>query len=547
MTQSNYEYSISSTEETGLRVLSLKNKKTGIVVNTIIPNNETPVASVVSYVASRYSRSDKSVVDLLNELVEKKTDAVSVMGKIFRAYGHASVADMAYVFVYIENIPSLYASRFFMETNVGAGMERSTRYQDFGKISEFDTIDHYLEDLPLDGAQKLNQVFQDCQKTSHQLYTKWNEKLFTIFQNNYQVDVENKTELAALKARTFDSARAFLPWGGFNKTSLGYVTSAREWSRLIGTFKGIQDPILQEIGEMLEELLAPSSEAQQDLNILPEVDDLIRYTQAEETFETNSVALKNWLHSKGFKYEKEIIKVITSQRVTFLPEYFRGSEKLLFSYMVNMFPDCCESQILNFIRGLTTKDLMTVGQLIFKNHNQHNQLPNIARTGDYWFILDCAYSEMRDLNRHRSFGRYCPWVMNSGKELNASKGMQYILPLYIEALENELRNEFVTDILAYQSKIAFAEVVFTRFPSASFLIKQLWLFSMKTPLVMLGGPKEIHYLIHLRIRPGGHINYRQLSKMIGQKLQDIDPMLSSILPENDSVDPLSSKEFKDRS
>jgi thymidylate synthase ThyX len=546
-----FEYTVTKTQDTGLQVLRLIDNTTGIVVNTVIPNSELPTASVASYVAARYSRSGKSVVELLTELVDKGTDAVAKMGEIFNTYGHASVADMAGVFCFIENIPSVYATRLFMESSVGAGMERSTRYQNFGNIepNQMPSLASFLVETNQLRYSLANDVFIESQLLFQSKYKKWLTKLTKSYSDHYKIDIQNKADNNALKARVYDTARAFLPWGGFNKTSLGYLTSAREWSRLIALFKGSSDNLLSSIGCQLEMLLAPSEYTKLDLKIVPEVDELIRYTSAEETVSSNIKELRSYLGRKSQK-----LRTIENQSNQFvhlnvqLVPLKNGSIKTLEGYIAVIYPLASYNDIQEFVASLDEVELMEISQIIFKGHTQHKQLPIMARNGDNGFVLNCTFAEMRDMNRHRAFGRYCPQVLCDDYIDEMSQHANWILPPYLDNMSMELKHDFLIDVLECNQQLKRFEEVCKGLIMNNQIFKQLWLFCQVTPYYMFGSTKDVHYITHLRVRPGGHISYRILSQMMANILANDDPLMSALECIGDvDVDPNDRKQFLDRS
>lgn len=64
--------------------------------------------------------------------------------------------------------------------------------------------------------------------------------------------------------------------------------------------------------------------------------------------------------------------------------------------------------------------------------------------------------------------------------------------------------------------------------------------------IMHASPKEIDYMTKLRVRPGGHINYRQLAYDIAAQTKKIDPLMAG-LDVVRAPDPTSHDEFVDRS
>jgi thymidylate synthase ThyX len=546
-----FEYSVTNTKDTGLQVLRLIDNTTGIVVNTVIPNSELPTASIASYVAARYSRSGKSVVELLTELVDKGTDAVAKMGDIFNTYGHASVADMAGVFCFIENIPSVYATRLFMESSVGAGMERSTRYQNFGNIEVDDmpTLASFLVDTNQLRYSLANNVFIDSQVMFQSKYKKWLTKLTKSYTDHYKIDIQNKADNNALKARVYDTARAFLPWGGFNKTSLGYLTSAREWSRLISLFKGSKDDLLVGIGCQLEMLLAPSEYIKLELKIVPEVDELIRYTRAEETVSSNLKELSLWLgrHAQQLRTKEYQVNQFEHLNVQLIP-LKKGSLKTLEGYISVIYPLVSYHDIQEYVAGLDYDQLVEISNIIFKGHTQHKQLPIMARNGDNGFVLNCTFAEMRDMNRHRAFGRYCPQVLCDDYTNHMSQHNNWILPPYLDNMPMELKHDFLVDVLECNTQLRRFEDACVGMKINNQVFKQLWLFCQVTPYYMFGSTKDVHYITHLRVRPGGHISYRILSQMMASVTANDDPLMSALDCIGDlDVDPNDRKQFLDRS
>jgi thymidylate synthase ThyX len=546
-----YEYSVSNTQDTGLQVLRLIDNVTGIVVNTVIPNSEMPTASVASYVAARYSRSSKSVIELLTELVEKGTDAVAKMGDIFNTYGHASVADMAGVFCFIENVPSVYATRLFMESSVGAGMERSTRYQNFGNIEVDDmpTLASFLVDTNQLRYSLANNVFINSQVMFQSKYKKWLTKLTKAYSDHYKIDIQNKADNNALKARVYDTARAFLPWGGFNKTSLGYLTSAREWSRLISLFKGSKDDLLVGIGCQLEMLLAPLEYTKLELKIVPEVDELIRYTRAEETVSSNLKELSLWLgrNAQQLRTKEYQVNQFEHLNVQLIP-LKKGSLKTLEGYISVIYPLVSYNDIQEYVAGLDYDQLVEISNIIFKGHTQHKQLPIMARNGDNGFVLNCTFAEMRDMNRHRAFGRYCPQVLCDDYINHMSQYNNWILPPYLDNMPMELKHDFLVDVLECNTQLRRFEDACIGMKINNQVFKQLWLFCQVTPYYMFGSTKDVHYITHLRVRPGGHISYRILSQMMASVIANDDPLMSALDCIGDlDVDPNDRKQFLDRS
>ena len=129
-----FKFEITTPDETDLVLVSLTDSRTKFVVRTALPNSGKQVASIMAFAGARYSRSDLGAINLFKEIKDAQKSANEKLATIFRQYGHASVADMANLFAYIENVPQTVAWKFFYSTNLGGGQERSTRYQKFDNL-----------------------------------------------------------------------------------------------------------------------------------------------------------------------------------------------------------------------------------------------------------------------------------------------------------------------------------------------------------------------------------------------------------------------------
>jgi hypothetical protein len=183
-------------------------------------------------------------------------------------------------------------------------------------------------------------------------------------------------------------------------------------------------------------------------------------------------------------------------------------------------------------------------------------LPAFGRTTRMTLVVESFLGEIRDLNRHRAWGRFLPLPLVFGTPLSQSMLEQIIargfgLPLYLTAIPAfaESKNAFEQDLLAYYAKLqSFLEQVSSTFGAGidlSFALNLLPL-AQRVDLWMHGDPKQAIYLTLQRSRPGGHINYRSLAYETNQLLAGYDPYLSALRLAS-RPDPASREEFFDRS
>lgn len=551
MNKSHFKFSISDKDKTDLVIVSVKDTRTGYTVRTALPNSGKQTASIMAFAGARFSRSDLSAEKLFQEIRSAGSNANEKLANIFRNYGHSSVADMAQLFAYIEQIPDHYSTIFFNESSVGGGQQRSTRYQDFGKSQPLG-LDVLGIDKVVENYDVVNQNLLDLQQYALDKYKHYQAKLTAEYTKVYNIDENNKSETGALVARVFDSTRYFLPSGLMNKTSLAYITSAREWARLISVFKASNEYNLVCLAEQLEILFAPEDSVAHKLDYTPEAPDLIRHTEADNITNQNLNILQQYLEEHLQITQKlEFSNTITCHKLKadLLAMSLSAGTKILLQHILTIYPNTSIQSTLQFIANLNIEQKSYISKILFKDFNHHKQMGNLFRVNTHSFVLTCSNSELRDLNRHRAWGRYIP-ILNT-TNYKASLYTGYTLPLYLTknpALK-EIRQEFEQDLQEYYTRLQkFVDLSsqYDWFPQ--YIYTQLLPFAHIFTSIFHGSPKEISYMTQLRVRPGGHINYRKLAYDIARLGANSESLLQAMVPDNiTKPDACSREEFIDRS
>jgi len=551
MNRSTFQFSISDPDITDLVIVSVTDSRTGYTVRTALPNSGKQTASIMAFAGARFSRSALSAEELFQEIRQAGSNANEKLANIFRNYGHSSVADMAQLFAYIEQIPDYYSTMFFNETSVGGGQQRSTRYQDFGNSQPLG-LDSLGVDKSLENYDAINQKLLDLQQYSLDKYKYWQEVLTTEYIKVYEIEQTNKSQTSALVARVFDSTRYFLPSGLMNKTSLAYITSAREWARLISVFKASKEYNLVCLAEQLEIIFAPEESIAQALGYTPEAPDLIRHTEADTVTKDNLIELKNYLQKElNIEQSLEFTNTVQYQQleVELLDIKLTAGAKILLQNILTLYPNAHIQSILEFISNLSQEQQIQISKILFKDFNHHKQMGNLFRVNTHSFVLTCSNSELRDLNRHRAWGRYIPILNTTNYQTILYTG--YTLPLYLtqNPALTEIRQEFEQDLQEYYNKVQeFIDISseYEWFPQYIYI--QLLPFAHIFTSFFHASPKEISYMTQLRVRPGGHINYRYLAYEIGILGAKTEPLLQAMIPDHFiKPDACSREEFIDRS
>ena len=558
-----FTFSLSDTKKTDLQLVSVLDSRTGYVVRTALNNSGKQTPSIMAFAGARFSRSRDSSEDIFAEIKSSGKNAQEKLAAIFRNYGHASVADMSQLFAYIENIPMIYEAKFFYETSLGGGQARSTRYQDFNNPN-FVSLDQFvgikespelakesiIKDLiGEDKFSELNEDFFNLQKYSLEKYNHWVKILTDRFIEVYGVNRDSKKEMGALTARVFDTARYFLLSGLTNRTSLAWITSAREWARIISMLKSCKDINLNYLGEQLEALFAPDQDFAESIGYLPEAPDLIRYTQRDETTSNNLQKLQDYLSDINFSEKAEFRTQFKYReiKVKLFDESYSGSLKAIAQNIQTLYPNIKEKWLFSWLKHLDKKQKQELSHIIFSDFDHHKQMGNQFRTNVHSYLLTCSIAEARDLNRHRAWGRFIP-VLSTEENLMSVFFDGYTLPLYLSdnpELSQE-KTDFEEDLLGYYTLLRkFLDKIKNQTGIYKNVFWEVLPFAHIMKMWLHGSPKEISYMTKLRVRPGGHINYRTLAYLIAEKAAKADPFLEAI--KLNKPNPCSSSEFLDRS
>lgn len=206
---------------------------------------------------ARYSRSNDGLETIVSKIDWKNTD--KSVDNIFKMvdYGHASIADMAPVAMFIDGL-SLYAVNFlWAQCYTASGQESSTRYikmdssgvmtpKELGIKNEKEYYSH------------IKKAFSNYNQAT-EIWTTLAQKDPTIMKIPKEV-VEDKSEkgLKRLDRMTknyaLDRARIFLPLT--IKKNAMLIMSARAWVDIISTLLSHPLPEFQNLGEKLKEELA---------------------------------------------------------------------------------------------------------------------------------------------------------------------------------------------------------------------------------------------------------------------------------------------------
>jgi hypothetical protein len=305
------------------------------------------------------------------------------------------------------------------------------------------------------------------------------------------------------------------------------------------------------LGEQLEVLYAPLPEFAAEIGYVPEAPDLIRYTNSDETAGENLQELQAYLEEKT-----NILDLVEEKRIEYRPlgamlldQSVTAGTKVMVQNLLTLYPSIGILKLIDWLQNLPKDVKKTLSRIIFQGFTHHKQMGNQFKVNTHTYILTSSNSEMRDLNRHRAWGRFVPIIASQNYTSLLDSG--YTLPLYLT--ENlallDIREEFEADMVDYYTRLqVFIDKIKKEAWFPQHLLVQLLPFGHVFTLFMHGSPKEISYLSQIRVRPGGHINYRMLAYIMAELAAKSEPFLVGLdLGEDKKPNPSSREEFVDRS
>ncbi len=554
-----YRWFTYAADVTGLRLICLEDLATGTIATTSTANPEKRTAAHKAWAGARQSRAAGMPWEILHEMGEKGVNPDQKLEEMFHGYGHASVGDMARLAVDMGKIPMHLCLALFNEGSINSGQEKSTRYQAAFGRAVLHPIKNYLpESLPQHDVERLEEEYQSFGALSLELFAKHKAVLLHAFEEYYQADTTRADQKRALASRVLDCVRYFLLFGQWS--GMSFETSARDWSRIIAELKASPLAYYQKVAAQLEQLLSPTTEEEEILGYKAEAPALIRHTAPLLTTNRNLHALKRFLADQTDLLQSVSIHRcaprLVDQRVSMIEPVYTEADRLVATYALLIWPGLERKQLLNWIHTRDDETKKAISTMIFSGHNNYCEMPAFGRTTHMTLVVESFLGELRDLNRHRAWGRFFPLPLVFGERLTKDTIEQILapgfgVPLYFTSIPAfaDYKTAYEQDLVSYYTKLQqFLEVVSAKYGDTidyAFALNLLPL-AHRVDLWMHGDPKQALYLTTQRSRPGGHINYRALAYEANQLLATYDPYLSAMRLTR-KPDPGSREEFFDRS
>ena len=328
---------------------------------------------------ARYSRNNEGLQDILSKIDMSNPD--KSVDSIFKMvdYGHASIADMAPVSIFIDGISILLAFWLWHICPTASGQESSTRYIRYNSNSMLGKEDLGMESNDLYTAQSRSFLQYERYVVDWADYGKSHPDKMRVPEELKTTD--EKKWLRMVRNYSFDRARVFLPLSA--RTNVMMIQSARQWVETISYLLSFPCKEFNDLGEMLKN----------ELNLATP-----RLTK--------------------YAVPKESTTIFIQDRLNYV-------SKLMNSWEV------VDKDHLGWVEFNNMVSNHALGMLKHRE-NRYSLFPESFKTMPISFGWKYAsMGEIRDLNRHRTGGKKFSWApngfYNAQDQVDSSEKLHYNL------------------------------------------------------------------------------------------------------------------------
>ncbi|WOL31356.1 hypothetical protein [Microcoleus phage My-WqHQDG] len=485
----------------------------GQTVYSLLANPGTRTPAINASTLAAYSRSAKSIPELLAQRKEKGVDGAEVIDKIISTYNHPSVMGLGHLSVAMEGVDCITSMQFFYNHHLQDGQERSTRFQNFSKGRQY-------APCPIEDANG-----EYCRVLDYWLdgFEYFYPKVEKFLKGVFEVD----DTCPALNPRTLDCVRYLVPMG--ISTSVGAIQNGREWSKYI-SYLHTNGQV--ELAQAMELLLKDGWDG-----YTPEGDVLIKYT---EEWDSPIQSLADKVHGGCTTYWDigtpiDIVNTFQVMRPGDM-EYFQGADPLLVHLHLLNHPHCNN--------GVIHDDAGVAEGL--EAYSWKHEMGPIGSSGLVGIHGMADLGTLKDLNRHRSSPAFMPILHSEGNvQVELEQGAYTIHPYLVGTYIGDEMCSYIEN--GYKMVRAYIHMIDLSCSDKlrNRTIKNLLPHAHVTPYVFYGSASTfMTYICNLRVRPGGHMAYRLLVQAWAQEIASKWLLWSELVPDKPTF---SRAEFMDRS
>jgi thymidylate synthase ThyX len=330
---------------------------------------------------ARYSRNNEGLESILSKIDPNNLDK-SVDG-IFRMidYGHQSIADMAPVALFMDGMSLWLAYYIWTLCPTAGGQESSTRYINYGAVGDQSTLDAQAANFGIPEA--LREEWKSQIRASFGAY----ETALNIWSDiaaanpdvariprALQEDSSEKAQKQVARMRrnyAFDRARNFLP--SCAPTNVMMIISARGWVNLCQHLLSHPLPEAQQLGKLVAQELALAAPR------------LLKHATAKDSL------------VQGLLREAQEVQQLA-----------KGASKYLDANSPQT--EHPSQPFLEVFAAPGHQPKYFVDDLEFHDNRYAWLGPQLRRAAIRFGWEAVAFAEIRDLNRHRTGSKWCPFV-----------------------------------------------------------------------------------------------------------------------------------------
>jgi thymidylate synthase ThyX len=326
---------------------------------------------------ARYSRNNEGLESIVEKIDPNNPEAS--VDSIFRMvdYGHQSILDMVPVAMFIDGISLWLAYYLWSLSPTAGGQESSTRYI---KLSPEGIVSPQVLGIPEEQIDQWSQSIENAFSAYTQALSFWetvalaNPEAIKIPKSLIADDSDKSKKTVARMIRNFafDRARYFLPIAA--ATNVMLVMSARGWVNLCQYLLSHPLPESQQLGELVRSELALATSR------------MLRHATAKPSI-TNGL-LKDF---------DDLFELATATKSTHIFNAESTSEEPCKAFLDISLPS-----------NVIEKDLL--GALQFHDNRYSWVGSALQRTFVRFGWNAVTFAEIRDLNRHRTGTKHCPFV-----------------------------------------------------------------------------------------------------------------------------------------
>lgn len=329
---------------------------------------------------ARYSRNNEGLEAILSKIDPNNLDK-SVDG-IFKMidYGHQSIADMAPVAMFLDGVSMWLAYHVWSLSPTAGGQESSTRYirLSLDNLPEADELG-----IPESQAAQWKQTMASAFEAYEKAVAFWEgiaaeNPSVTRIPRAVLEDTSERAQKQVLRMQrnyAFDRARYFLP--AALRTNVMLIQSARAWVTLCQQLLSHPLPEAQKLGGLIRDELGLAAPR------------LLKHAEAK----------KGW--------QGGILETLNVYRAS-----AEGSAR----HLRNGSGECPPEAFLDVLLPAELRP-ETAGEAFAEDLEQHDNRyafigPRLSRTAVRFGWDAVALADIRDLNRHRTGTKWCPFVPN---------------------------------------------------------------------------------------------------------------------------------------